>query len=180
MSIRTTRLLPFVGATALTLLVLALALLLGGGSGQAHAALPAGEVNPATASAPVRSSAKVFKTPSGRLACQSTDDVTGRPIVQCEVRLIGGGDYPKVQGRSRPKDCETDWGGVVEVHATGRATVPCSGGVMVTAKNPRTLAYGTRWKRGNYICLSREDALRCSTKSGAHGFKANRDVIRVW
>jgi hypothetical protein len=56
----------------------------------------------------------------------------------------------------------------------------CPSGVLVLVRHPKVLAYDTRWKRGKYVCLSRTDALRCSTLSGKHGFRLDKDLMRAW
>jgi Ni/Co efflux regulator RcnB len=150
----------------------------------AAATVPAGEVDPSKATEPVSLTGKAFQTPSGRLACFADPQQHPVPLT-CEVRLQDGDTHlPAVEGAKEPKICRTDfhseWGGSVTLQPAGKARPGCPSGVMVPYRSPKVLPYDTRWKRGKYVCLSRTDALRCSTLSGAHGFRLDKDLMRVW
>jgi hypothetical protein len=143
------------------------------------------EINPAKSSAPVKAKGKTFITPSGRFACIA-EKFSGKAFLICDVQPVDGkgGDYPTVEGQSITKGCQDlapgEWGNGATLKRKGKATANCSTGVNVTDRHPPVLAYGTRWKRNGFVCLSKSDALRCSNTSGSHGFRINKDVLKVY
>lgn len=172
-------------AAALLLAALAAALLLAGQPARSSAAVPPGEIDPLTATDPIATHVQSFRTPSGRLACLYQTGY-GPTLLVCELRNVKGDltGMPKVDGAKITKFCKRDfaseWGGAVQLKATGKPQVLCPSGVQVPQQHPKVLAYGTRWSRGQWVCLSREDALRCSQQSGKHGFRYDKDLLRVW
>ncbi|MFL5919988.1 MAG: protein kinase domain-containing protein [Gaiellaceae bacterium] len=100
-----------------------------------------------------------FRTPSGAIGCAS-----GLRL-RCDIR---SGLRPRPP---RPEGCTGAWGFGFSLDSSGRAHPDC--GPAAIAAVARRLAYGTRWHRGAFNCLSRSVGLRCSNHSG-HGFFLSR------
>lgn len=149
------------------------------------AAVPPGEIDPLTVTDPIVSHRDTFQMPSGRIAC-GYSVYAHKSYLGCEFRYVEGDSTAprKVEGQTITKVCKEnfpdEWGNGATLTAKGKATVNCASGVTVPVRHPKVLQYDTRWSRGKYVCLSRSDALRCSTKSGAHGFRLDKDLVRVW
>lgn len=152
----------------------------------AGAAVPQGEVDPSKSAAKIVTHRKFFTTPTGRIACAYRKHGYGHgPVFTCMARYLEGDPATQrtVEGQKPTGMCKTEfsseWGGSVNMQH-GKVEVMCPSDVQVPEIHSKALAYGTRWSRGGYVCLSRSDALRCSTTSGAHGFRYDRDLLRVW
>jgi hypothetical protein len=107
-----------------------------------------------------------FKTPSGRIHCDTypDDGATGKPVLRCDIT---GPNQPRV---ARPKDCELDYGYAFELtEPGGKARLLCAGD---TTANPehKVLAYGSTWESQGFRCDVTPLRLRCVNKS-AHGFE---------
>ena len=106
----------------------------------------------------------MFRTPSTNIACAYY-----RPSLRCDVR---SGLRPEPRTA-----CELDWTGI-SMAVVGRARPTCAGD---TAYDPRApiLAYGRRWRRAGFTCLSQRLGLRCVNRSG-HGFFLSRARWRTF
>lgn len=180
----TRRLIASLVALALTFVGLVVVLI--GHPASSGAAVPKGEVDPSKSEAKIVTHRKFFTTPTGRIACAYRKHGYGHgPVFTCMARYLEGDPAtPRtVEGQDPKGMCKTEfaseWGGAVNMQQ-GKVHVMCPSDVQVPEIHSKPLAYGTRWSRGQYVCLSRSDALRCSTKNGAHGFRYDRDLLRVW
>ncbi len=72
----------------------------------------------------------------------------------------------------RPRRCEFDYGIGFEMGRKGRARAVCASDSVYTPKG-RTLGYGSTWKRGGFVCTSKQVGLRCRNLVG-HGFFESR------
>jgi hypothetical protein len=109
----------------------------------------------------------MFRTPSANIGCVfNADPGFGGVYLRCDI-LSGLKPAPK-----RPKGCNLDWRYGYRLRPTGPALTVCAGD---TAVNPRAkvVAYGQKWARGGFTCLSRKVGLRCKNRSG-HGFVLSR------
>ena len=108
-----------------------------------------------------------FRTPSSNIGClYSSEPGSGGPYLRCDI-LSGLKPAPK-----RPKGCTLDWKYGYEMRPTGRAQTVCAGDTAVD-RRAKIVAYGTKWSRGGFTCLSRKIGLRCRNRSG-HGFFLSR------
>jgi hypothetical protein len=71
--------------------------------------------------------------------------------------------------------CDFDWVGVVLSNASSG---PNCGSDTVYTKGAPTLAYGGEWRRGRFMCRSREDGLTCVSGTG-HGFELSRETWKA-
>ena len=108
-----------------------------------------------------------FSLPSGRLGCELQDT-----SVRCDVR---GATFKALP---RPASCPLVWGDALGVKATGRAFFVCHGDTVLGAARP-VLAYGARWRRGGFTCLSSPAGVRCTNGAG-HGFELARSRYRLF
>jgi hypothetical protein len=109
----------------------------------------------------------MFRTPSGNIGCAfNSDPGFGDIYLRCDI-LSGLKPAPP-----RPKGCALDWKYGYEMRPTGRAQTVCAGDTAVD-RRAKIVAYGTKWSRGGFTCLSRKIGLRCRNRSG-HGFFLSR------
>lgn len=108
----------------------------------------------------------VFRTPTGNIGCAYSWFSGEPPYLRCDIR---SGLVPRPP---RPKGCDLDWGYGYELSATGRARTFCAGDTTLDPR-ARVLAYGARWSRGGFTCVSRTTGLTCRNRSG-HGFLLSR------
>jgi hypothetical protein len=110
-----------------------------------------------------------FQTPSRNIGCIFVLGLGApdKPYLRCD---IGGGLRPLPP---KPRSCDLDWGYGYAMFATGPAKTFCAGD---TARDPRApvLAYGRRWRKGPFTCVSRSVGLRCTNRSG-RGFFLSRE-----
>jgi hypothetical protein len=113
----------------------------------------------------------VFKTPSGNIGCAYSWFSGETPYLRCDIR---SGLVPRPP---KPNGCDLDWGYGYEMRSVGQAHSFCAGD---TALDPRArvLAYGSRWSRGGFTCVSRTTGLTCRNRSG-HGFLLSRARSRT-
>lgn len=114
----------------------------------------------------VASAANGFQTPSGNIHCA----VDGSEI-RCDIVERSFTPPP------RPRSCQFDWGGSVELTPHG-ARMIC---VSDTAANPDypRLAYGTAWQGGGLTCVSAQAGLRCTNAAG-RGFELSRARLSLF
>ncbi|MBO9517794.1 MAG: hypothetical protein J7493_06975 [Porphyrobacter sp.] len=108
-----------------------------------------------------------FGTPSGNIQCLYYEGAGESPSLRCE---IGETSNPLPQ---RPKDCELDWGNAFEISAESARGERICHGDTIAVPNPRVIAYGAKWARGGFTCLSSRAGLRCQNARGA-GFALSR------
>ena len=117
---------------------------------------------------PVLASAQeAFQLPSGNIHCLAVD---GR--LRCDI--LGFGYRPP----PRPRDCDLDWGGAVEMGAQGPARLVCHGDTVADPKSP-VLSYGNAWQGGGIACTAAQTGLRCTNAQG-HGFEIARARLRLF
>ena len=113
----------------------------------------------------------VFKTPSGNIGCAFSWFEGESPHLRCDIR---SGLVPRPP---KPRGCDLDWGYGYEMGATGRAHTFCAGDSALDPR-ARVLAYGSRWSRGGFTCVSRTTGLTCLNHS-RHGFILSRTHSRA-
>ena len=112
-----------------------------------------------------------FRLPSKRIGCQYAPQSGKLPAsLRCDV--LGSGLDPRPKAK-----CDFDWTGL-SMTASGRAHPQCAGDTAVDPKGP-ILAYGSRWRRGPFVCSSSRTGLRCGNRGG-HGFFLARSSWRVF
>jgi len=107
-----------------------------------------------------------FQTPSGNIHCLYSSQPA---YLRCDIR---SGLRPAPRGR-----CQLDWTGL-ELGPRGRGRPSCAGDTVVDRRR-RTLAYGRRFERGGFACVSRRIGLRCTNRAG-HGFFLSRQSWRAF
>jgi hypothetical protein len=117
-------------------------------------------------SARAAAAAPDFQTPSRNIACA----LEGGAWLRCEI-LSGLRPMP-----TRPARCPLDWGHGLVLSARKAPAVLCAGDTVRLASMP-VLAYGTTWRRGGFVCVSRFTGLTCTAPSG-HGFFLSRQRWR--
>jgi hypothetical protein len=78
----------------------------------------------------------------------------------------------------KPKSCEFDYGGSVDVNDTGRGTYGCVSDSAFGA-GP-VLPYGETLRKGRYVCKSEEIGVRCRNRRTGHGFLVSRQRVRLF
>jgi hypothetical protein len=107
-----------------------------------------------------------FLTPSGNIGCGYSSGMGPRSL-RCD---IASGLKPRPH---RPKGCvNLAWGDSYTMGVHGRASLTCHGDTVII-KGSKVIAYGKTWKRGGFVCSSRESGLRCRNASG-HGWFLSR------
>jgi hypothetical protein len=101
-----------------------------------------------------------FQMPSKNIGCiYSPAEGRRTDYLRCDIL---SGVRPQPRGT-----CELDWTGY-SMQARGAARPTCAGDT-VYARQARILRYGTTWKQGDFVCLSRPAGLRC-TNAARRGF----------
>jgi hypothetical protein len=109
----------------------------------------------------------MFATPSKNIVCNASL-YPGVPVnIRCDI-FSGLKPMP-----ARPARCELDFGGTVQMRATGLSRIGCVGDTLAGEK-PATLAYGTSFRFHGIACKSSFSGLRCVNHNG-HGFFLSRD-----
>ena len=101
-----------------------------------------------------------FQMPSKNIGCVY-QPAEGRRAGYLRCDILSG-VRPQPRGT-----CELDWTGY-SMQARGAARATCAGDT-VYAQQARILRYGTTWKQGDFVCLSRRAGLRC-TNAARRGF----------
>jgi hypothetical protein len=113
-----------------------------------------------------------FETPSKNIVCVYIAAQGQQAALQCGV---GSGLHPPAP-KPVPACTVTDAASNrVELGVTGRTHGFCSGDIGVLAELGRApvLAYGSTWRRGGLVCVSRSSGLECRNRDG-HGFFLSR------
>lgn len=117
---------------------------------------------------PVLASAQdAFQLPSGNIHCALFD---GR--LRCDVLNF---TYPRPP---RPRGCDLDWGGAVELGAKGMPALPCHGDTVANPAAP-VLGYGRAWQGPGMACTASTAGLRCVNGEG-RGFEMARAGLRMF
>ncbi|HEX5535395.1 MAG TPA: DUF6636 domain-containing protein [Actinomycetales bacterium] len=144
----------------------------GGGSGAAAADGDAGDAAVAgtKTTAPGKKDSKKkakppadllsFVSPSGNIGC-----VLSSKGARCDIEKKEWGPPPK------PAECNGAWGVGAAVGA-GKAELVCAKDSAI--KGGKALAYGASEKRGDFVCESSEDGMRCENAKTGHGFTIAR------
>jgi hypothetical protein len=113
-----------------------------------------------------------FKTPSGNIFC-GYFDYDNPPMVRCDITRF----TPTL--RSRPADCDLEWGDAFEVDAESDAGGAVCHGDTVMSPEARVLAYGRSFAAGGIVCVSETHGLTCTNGKG-HGFFLSKARQRVF
>ncbi|HVG47579.1 MAG TPA: DUF6636 domain-containing protein [Rubellimicrobium sp.] len=114
-----------------------------------------------------------FHTPSGNIHCMGIEGADGT-FVDCEI-LQRNDSSPL---RSRPADCDLEWGDRFTVSSTGPASLACHGDT-VQDPNGAVLPYGQAFRFGPIACSATEQGLTCQNASG-HGFFLSRATQQLF
>ena len=110
-----------------------------------------------------------FQTPSGNIGCMADDE--GGWGLRCDIQERSWKSPP------RDPDCELDWGGGLELGATGRAHWICAGDTVL--RQGAVLGYGSTWRAGPFTCTSTRTGVTCRNRA-QHGFFLSRASYRVF
>jgi hypothetical protein len=136
-------------------------------SGSASTSAPASAAagaSPAPVVVTTEQAATQFITPSDNIGCYLAPDG-----VRCD---ISEHTWPLPP---RPRDCDADWGAVVELAA--RASVGACVSDSAHGGVTRVLAYGHGLRVGDYRCDSARDGLACTNLRTRHGFVLSRAKV---
>jgi hypothetical protein len=115
----------------------------------------------------VASAQQAFQLPSGNIHCGAYE---GR--LRCDIVNYVYTPPP------RPRSCELDWGGAVELSARGPAALVCHGDTMAAPDAP-VLGYGNAWQGPGLSCTAAQTGLRCVNGEG-RGFEMARGRLRLF
>jgi hypothetical protein len=111
---------------------------------------------------PVLASAQeAFQLPSGTIHCAVFDQ-----RLRCDVLNF------IYQRPPRPRSCDLDYGGAVEMGPRGAPGLICHGDTVANPMAP-VLGYGQAWQGGGMSCAATTQALRCVNGEG-RGFEMAR------
>lgn len=117
---------------------------------------------------PVLASAQeAFQLPSGNIHCFAHE---GR--LRCDALTF---TYPRPP---RPRACDLDWGGAVEIGPRGPVQMLCHGDTVANPAAP-VLGYGQAWQGGGIACTAAQTGLRCTNAEG-RGFEMARARLRLF
>ena len=110
-----------------------------------------------------------FITPSGNISCryfEGDSDQAPNPTLRCDIR-----DHVTI--RTRPADCDLEWGDAFEISKNGtHGTEICHGDTTFGGNLPK-LEYGIAWNFHGLTCTSDVSGLTCLNHNG-HGFRLSR------
>jgi hypothetical protein len=111
---------------------------------------------------PVLASAQeAFQLPSGNIHCAVND---GR--LRCDVLNFA------YQRPARPRNCDLDYGGAVDLGPRGAPALICHGDTVADPGAP-VLGYGQAWQGRGMACTATPAMLRCVNAEG-RGFEMAR------
>ena len=117
---------------------------------------------------PVLASAQEsFQLPSGNIHCALFEGT-----LRCDVLNFTYARPP------RPRGCEQDWGGAVELGGKGAPVLLCHGDTVADPSNP-VLGYGRAWQGPGMACTATQAGLRCVNGDG-RGFEMARARMRMF
>ncbi len=113
-----------------------------------------------------------FKMPSDNIYCMLETPYNDNGL-RCDIREVTNPQPPK------PASCQFGWGKSFEITPNGSVgTRICVSDAVYEPTFP-TLAYGTQWKQGGFVCNSAESGLTCTNASG-HGFMISKEEQRLF
>ena len=113
----------------------------------------------------VASAQEAFQLPSGNIHCALFEGT-----LRCDVLNFTYARPP------RPRGCEQDWGGAVELGGKGAPVLLCHGDTVADPSNP-VLGYGRAWQGPGMACTAAQTGLRCTNGDG-RGFEMARGRLR--
>ena len=113
------------------------------------------------------SAQEAFQLPSGNIHC-----VVHAGQLRCDILSYA------YQRPTRPRGCELDWGGAVEIGARGAARLLCHGDTVADPAAP-VLGYGSLWQGPGMGCTAARSGLRCANSDG-RGFEMSRARLRLF
>jgi Family of unknown function (DUF6636) len=114
---------------------------------------------------------QIFHTPDGNIGCSLIfGKDSGGGGARCDIAQHSWKSPPK------PKWCDVDYGGGLNVGAHRRAQFVCAGDTVL--HQGTVLPIGSVVKLGPYKCKSLADAVRCINRDTGHGFKLSRTIAR--
>lgn len=117
---------------------------------------------------PVLASAQeAFQLPSGNIHCAVYD---GR--LRCDVLNFA------YQRPPRPRNCDLDYGGAVEMTPRGSPVLLCHGDTVANPMAP-VLGYGQAWQGGGMACTATQQGIRCVNAEG-RGFEMARSRLLLF
>jgi hypothetical protein len=119
-----------------------------------------------------------FRSPSANIRCFVLVGHSGDLLC-----TIAASDYAKaLQTRCINGGVGVDWHGFT-LRATGKAALNCSGGIQYDPATDRLptarLAYGAKWRSGEFNCTSALTGVTCRSHTG-HGLFVSRASWRTW
>lgn len=107
-----------------------------------------------------------FKMPSNNVYCMLETPYNDNGL-RCDIRQVANRLPPQ------PASCHFAWGKSFEIVPHGSAgRRVCVSDAVYDPRFP-TLAYGTQWKQGGFVCESAEAGLTCTNALG-HGFMISK------
>jgi hypothetical protein len=113
-----------------------------------------------------------FVTPSLNIGCFIEDNNEFSPQARCDIHERTWTPPP------RPPRCDLDWGGGLELNATGLGQFTCASDSAFVAKP--VLAYDHGYRVGRFVCTGRAAGVTCKNERTGHGFFISRDKTRVF
>ncbi|QQA41382.1 DUF6636 domain-containing protein [Pelagovum pacificum] len=111
-----------------------------------------------------------FRAPSGNIVCAMTGG--GYNSARCDIFELS----PTY--RTRPADCDLEWGSSFEVTSASSGYVLCAGDTVNMGGSP-VLPYGQTVTLGAITCYSETTGMSCVNSLG-HGFTVARAQQRVF
>jgi hypothetical protein len=115
-----------------------------------------------------------FQTPTGNIHCMfEPSSGSDGGAIRCEVKSYSG------KRPSKPKSCEFDWAPGAYLTGSGKAQVfLCISDTVQDDRHP-TLAYGSTWKRGAFVCSIAQSGVTCRNSKKAGFFVSRATIKRV-
>jgi hypothetical protein len=119
-----------------------------------------------------------FRSPTGNIRCFVLAGHSGDLLC-----TIAAADYAKtLQARCIDGGAGVDWHGFT-LGATRKAALNCSGGIQYDPATDRLptarLAYGSKWRSGDFSCTSALTGVTCRNHRGS-GLFVSRASWRTW
>jgi hypothetical protein len=113
-----------------------------------------------------------FKMPSNNIYCMLETPYNDDGL-RCDIREVTDRLPPP------PASCQFAWGKSFEITPNGSVgTRICVSDAVYDPSFP-TLAYGTQWHQGGFVCKSAENGLTC-TNASDHGFMLSKEVQKLF
>jgi hypothetical protein len=113
-----------------------------------------------------------FKMPSDNVYCMLETPYNDNGL-RCDIREVTNSLPPK------PASCQFAWGKSFEITPNGSVgTRICVSDAVYDPTFP-TVAYGTQWSKGGFLCKSAETGLTCTNAAG-HGFMISKEEQKLF